>query len=234
MSRTSSLRAFVHPFVLDSVDVGDDPGRAPNEGGASASEGASEAEARRPTFYLVGIVDDSEFASAAIRLRLALVVEATLVLLVLLTLAPLLWEWTAGDRLAIRRPALTVICAAPVVGLVLLTVLACGMVTNRIDEHVFDDALAQVSVRIVNLFDQEMSNAIRELQGAVPRLLELDRADRERQRRSAGREAASVEDQGPGWRGPDPAGEGALLRRFRPQSPPPLAENGDRWPLPPG
>ena len=190
------LRAFVHPFVLDSVDADDDPGRAPDEGGATTSEGATASEgattsegataseARRPTFYLVGIVDDSEFTSAAIRLRLALVVEATLVLLVLLTLTPLLWEWTAGDRLAIRRPALTVICAAPVVGLVLLTVLACGMVTNRIDEHVLDGVLAQVSDRIADLFDQEMSNAIRELHGAVPHL--LARADRERQPRPPG------------------------------------------------
>lgn len=172
------LRAFVHPFVLDSIDARDDAGQASDEGVASATE------AGRPTFYLVGIVDDREFASAAIRLRLALVVDGTLVLLVLLTLTPLLWLWTAGDRLAVRRPALTVVCAAPVVGLVLLTVLACGMVTNRIDEHVLDGALEHVSDRIAGLFDQEMSNAIHDLRRAVPRL--LARAASERPRRPPG------------------------------------------------
>ena len=157
-----ALRAFVHPFVLDSINARDDAGGATDEGGASANE------SRRPTFYLVGIVDNNEFTSAAIRLRLALVVEATLGLLVLLTLSPLLWLWTAGDRLAVRRPALTVVCAAPVVGLVLLTVLACGMVTNRIDEYVLDGALEHVSKRIVDLFEQEISNAILKLKLALP------------------------------------------------------------------
>ena len=159
------LRVFVHPFVLDSMGVPDDADRTRDEGRASSSG------ARRPTFYLVGIVDDSEFGSAAIKLRLALVVDATLVLLVLLTLAPLLWLRTAGDRLAVRRFALTGVCAGPVVGVVLLTVLACGMVTNRIDGHVLDGAMAHVSDRIAELFDRELGAEIHKLQRQVPRLL---------------------------------------------------------------
>ena len=164
-----ALRVFVHPFVLDSIDVPEDSRRAPDEGGGGAPSGAT-----GPTFYLVGIVDDSEFGSAAIKLRLALVVDATLLLLVLLTLAPLLWLWTAGDRLAVRRLALTGVCATPVVGVVLLTVLACGMVTNRIDGHVLDGAMADMSNRIVELLDRELREDIHELQHQVPRL--LDRA----------------------------------------------------------
>ena len=162
------LRVFVHPFVLDSIDVPEDSRRAPDQGGGAPSG------ATQTTFYLVGIVDDSEFRSAAIKLRLALVVDATLVLLVLLTLAPLLWLWTAGDRLAVRGFALTGVCTTPVVGVVLLTALACGMVTNRIDGHVLDGAMADLSNRIVELFDRELREDIHELQRQVPRL--LDRA----------------------------------------------------------
>ena len=162
------LRVFVHPFVLDSIAVLEDSGGAPDRGGRAPSG------ATRTTFYLVGIVDDGEFGSAAIKLRLALVVDATLLLLVLLTLAPLLWLWTAGDRLAVRRLALTGVCATPVVGVVLLTVLACGMVANRIDGHVLDGAMAHLSNRIVELFDRELREDIHELQHQVHRL--LDRA----------------------------------------------------------
>ena len=78
----------------------------------------------RPTFYLVGIVDNSEFQSAAIGLRLSLVIYATLLLLALLTLLPLLWFWTAGDRWIIGRLGLAGVCATRVVGVVLLVVLA--------------------------------------------------------------------------------------------------------------
>ena len=159
------LRVFVHPFVLDSIDVPEDSRPAPDQGRAARS-GSS-----RPTFYLVGIVDDSEFGSAAIKLRLALVVDATLALLVLLTLAPLLWLWTAGDRLAVRRLALTGVCVTPVVGVALLTVLACGMVTNRIDGHALDDAMAHLSDRIAELFDRELRAEIHDLRRQVPRLL---------------------------------------------------------------
>ena len=173
------LLAFVHPFVLDGLDAGGDAG--PDADAARASSN----DAGRPTFYLVGLVDGPEFRSAAIRLRLALVVEATLLLLVLLTLTPLLRLWTAGDRLAVGRSALIVACATPVVGLVLLTVLACGMVTNRIDGRVLDGVLEQVSDRLADLFDQEMGEAVGALQRAVPRL--LARAQSEPRRRSDGK-----------------------------------------------
>ena len=172
------LRVFVHPFILDSIDVSHDSEPRSDQGRASSNG------TRRPIFYLVGIVDDSEFRSAAIKLRLSLVVDATLILVVLLTLSPLLWYWTAGDRLVVRRPALTGICAFPVVGVVLFTVLACGMLTTRMDEHVLDSTLEGVSDRIAELFDRELREEVRTLQRAVPHLVE--HADREEPRRRQG------------------------------------------------
>ena len=169
------LRVFVHPFILDGIDVSEDSQQR-SEGSPASSN-----QAARPTFYMVGIVDDSEFMSAAIKLRLSLVINATLILLVLLTLAPLLWFWTAGDRLVISRLGLAGVCTTPLVGVVLLVVLACGMVTNRIDEHVLDSTMEQVSKRIVGLFDQELHAEILALQRAIPRLLRS--AEREEQRR---------------------------------------------------
>ena len=168
------LRVFVHPFVLDGVAVSDGArtGPAPSNGAARAS---------RPTFYLVGVVDDPEFRSAAIRLRLGRVTVAALALLGLLTLTPLLWFWTAGERVVVGRLALLGVALLPVVGVVLFTVLACVAVTNRADEHVLDDVVEDVSERIVDLFDLELGREISFLEQDVPRL--LVRADREEPRR---------------------------------------------------
>ena len=160
-----AVRVFVHPFILDGVAV---------SGGARGDERAGPASpsgTARPTFYLVGVVDDREFRSAAIRLRLGRVIDATLALMALLTLTPLLWFWTAGDRAVVGRLALLVVVGLPVVGVVLFTVLACGVVTNRIDEHALDGAMEHVSGRIARLFDRELSDEIHRLDGAVPRLL---------------------------------------------------------------
>ena len=169
------LRAFVHPFIMDSIDVSGASESTAEQVRASSTGGG------RPTFYLVGIVDNSEFQSAAIRLRLSLVIYATLLLLALLTLLPLLWFWTAGDRWIIGRLGLAGVCATPVVGVVLLVVLACGMVTNRIDGQVLDSTMENVADRMVELFDQELRKEIRGLQGRVRRL--LARADSEARRR---------------------------------------------------
>ena len=172
-----AVRVFVHPFILDRVAVS---GGARGDARAGPS---SPGAAARPTFYLVGVVDDREFRSAAIRLRLGRVVEATLALMALLTLTPLLWFWTAGDRAVVGRLALLVVVGLPVVGVVLFTVLAYGAVTNRIDEHALDGAMEHVSGRIARLFDRELSDEIHRLEGAVPRLLA-------RARREAGAPAA--------------------------------------------
>ena len=165
------VRVFVHPFILDGIAVSDGA-----RGDARAGP-ASSRTAGRPTFYLVGLVDDREFRSAAIRLRLGRVTGATLALLGLLTLTPLLWFWTAGDRVVVGRLALLVVVGLPVVGVVLFTVLACAVVTNRLDEHGFDRAMEDVSVRIAELFDRELSGEIHRLDGAVPRLLAQARRD---------------------------------------------------------
>jgi len=169
------LRAFVHPFILDGIDV------SGGSEGTAEQDRTSSTGAGRPTFYMVGIVDNSEFQSAAIKLRLSLVIYATLLLLVLLTLSPVLWFWTAGDRLIIGRLGLAGVCATPVVGVVLLVVLACAMVTNRIDGQVLDGTVVQVADRMVELFDQELRQEILELQRRVPRLLAI--ADGEAGRR---------------------------------------------------
>ena len=170
-----ALRVFVHPFVMDGIDFSDDSRQDSRESGASRNGTA------RPTFYMIGIVDDSEFQSAAIRLRLSLVINATLFLLVLLTLCPLLWFWTAGDRLVIRGLGLAGLCATPVVGVVLFVVLACATVTNRTDEHVLDSTMELVSDRIVESFDQELQEEILKLQHAIPKL--LNKAESEEQAR---------------------------------------------------
>ena len=173
-----AVRVFVHPFILDGVAV---------FGGARGDSQASPASpgaAARPTFYLIGVVDDREFRSAAIRLRLGRVIDATLALMALLTLTPLLWFWTAGDRAVVGRLALLVVVGLPVIGVVLFTVLACGVVTNRIDEHALDGAMEHVSGRIARLFDRELSDEIHRLESAVPHL--LARARREASPRRPG------------------------------------------------
>ena len=177
------LRVFVHPFILDNLGVSDGSQDDPRAGPASSNAAARTA---RPTFYLVGIVDDQEFRSAAIRLRLGLVANAALGLLGLLTLTPLLWFWTAGNRLVVGRLALLGICALPLVGVVLFTVLACGVVANRVDEHAIDGAMEQVSKRIAALFDRELNREIQRLAGAIPHL--LAQAEREEASRRRGSE----------------------------------------------
>ena len=151
------LRMFVHPFILNDINGGD-------------SERNSTEDRASSTFYMVGIVDSEEFESDAIRLRLSLVINATLIVLVILTLCPLFWFWTAGDRLTLGPWALAAVCATPVVGVVLFVVLACGVVTNRIDERVLDDVMTNVADRIVRLFDWELHKEIVDLRGAVPYL----------------------------------------------------------------
>ena len=168
------VRVFVQPFILDGVAVSDRAGGDAQAGPASSSAAA---RAARPTFYLVGIVDDREFRSAAIRLRLGRVTNATLALLGLLTLTPLLWFWTAGDRVVVGRLALLVVGGLTVVGVVLFTVLGCAVVTSRIDEHALDGALEHVSGRIGRLFDRELSGEIHRLAGAVPGLLSQARRE---------------------------------------------------------
>ncbi len=176
------LRVFVQPFILDGVAIaggsqaGAEAGAVSSRGGAPAD--AAAARAVRPTFYLVGVVDDREFRSAAIRLRLRMVTDATLVLLALLTLAPLLWFWTAGDRAVVGRFALLGVCVFPLVGVVLSTVVVCGVIAHRLDEHALDGAMTRVSDRIAELFDRELSDEIDRLQRAVPRLLARDRRER--------------------------------------------------------
>ena len=172
------LRVFVHPFIMDGIDVSVGTDQSSEERQTSANRAA------RPTYYMVGIVDDAEFQSAAIKLRLSLVINATLILLVLLTLCPLLWFWTADDRLLITRLGLASICTTPVVGVVLFVVLACGVLTNHADQQVLDSTMEQVSNRIVKLFDQELHRKIRELQGKVHALLQ--RAQRKEPSRPPG------------------------------------------------
>ena len=174
------LRVFVHPFIMDGIDVSSPSEPTPGQGRPVSNSSA------RPTFYLVGTVDESEFQSAAIKLRLSLVIYATLLLLALLTLSPLLWFWTAGDRWFIGPLGLVGVCATPVFGVVLLVVLACAMVTNRVDGQVLDSAIEQVGDRMVKLFDQELRDEIRELQGRVPRLLARADSDARQRRRSEG------------------------------------------------
>ena len=150
------LRAFVHPFI-------------PNVNGGDSERNSQESRALQ-TFYIIGIVDSNEFESEAIRLRLSLVSNATLIVLVILTLCPLFWFWTAGDRLTLGPWPLAGVCAAPVVGVVLFVVLVCGMVTNRIDERVLDDTMKKVADRVVHLFDWELHKEIVDLHRAVPTL----------------------------------------------------------------
>ena len=154
------LRVFVHPFILHDVDLSGDSERNSPERSVS------------PTFYIVGIVDSREFESDAIRLRLSLVINVTLIVLVILTLCPLFWFWTAGDRLMLGPWRLAGVCTASVVGVILFAVLACGMVTNRIDGHVLDDTMEKVADRVVKLFDWELHKKIVDLHHAVPDLRE--------------------------------------------------------------
>ena len=91
------LRVFVHPFILDGIDAS---GLSES---ATEQDRASSSGVGRPRFYMVGILDNNEFESAAIKLRLSRVIYATLLLLVLVTLSPLLWYWTrvTGGSLAL-------------------------------------------------------------------------------------------------------------------------------------
>ena len=200
--------------------------RGGTRGRAPASPGA----AARPTFYLVGVVDDREFRSAAIRLRLGRVTNGTLALLGLLTLTPLLWFWTAGDRVVVGRLALLVVGGLPVVGVVLFTVLGCAVVTNRIDEHVLDGAMEHVSGRIAELFDRELSDEIHRLESAVPRL--LARARREAAPRRPGGKMSLPETVGsddrtltPGWSGPSIATTPTATSTTTPTGPNPGARS---------
>ena len=143
------LRIFVQPFLTGNIAAGGD---APPPGDAASSARGS----TRSAFYVVGITDENEFQSAAIRLRLKWVVNATLAVIVILTLCPMLWIRTAGDRLFVGPQMLAVFSIGSVIGIVVCVVLAYGVVTNGVDERALDDGLEEVAKRLTRLFNAEL------------------------------------------------------------------------------
>ena len=150
------LLVFIHPFIVNAIE-------APDTGDSAAEPGAPSDR----VFYMVGVTSAGDLRGEAMRLRLSWVVTATLLVLAILTLFPLLWFWTAGDRLTLGRGTLAGIVLVPAAGVVLCVVLALGIVTNRIDGNTLDDAVEAIAERMESTFDRELERRIRDLHEAA-------------------------------------------------------------------
>ena len=150
------LLVFIHPFIVNGIE-------APDTDDSAAEPGAPSDR----VFYMVGVTSAGDLRGEAMRLRLSWVVTATLLVLAILTLFPLLWFWTAGDRLTLSRSTLAGIVLAPAAGVVLCVVLALGIVTNHIDGNTLDDAVEAIAERMESTFDRELEQRIRDLHDAA-------------------------------------------------------------------
>ena len=150
------LLVFIHPFIVNGIE-------APDTDDSAAEPGAPSDR----VFYMVGVTSAGNLRGEAMRLRLSWVVTATLLVLAILTLFPLLWFWTAGDRLTLSRSTLAGIVLVPAAGVVLCVVLALGIVTNHIDGNTLDDAVEAIAERMESAFDQELEQRLCDLHAAA-------------------------------------------------------------------
>ena len=150
------LLVFIHPFIVNGVE-------APDTGDSAAEPGAPSDR----VFYMVGVTSAEDLRGEAMRLRLSWIVTATLLVLAILTLLPLLWFWTAGDRLTLSRATLAGIVLVPAAGVVLCVVLALGIVTNHVDGNTLDEAVEAIADRMAATFDRELEGRICDLHEAA-------------------------------------------------------------------
>lgn len=147
--RDIELLVFLHPFIVNNIAFSE-TGDWPTEPGTPYDR----------VFYMVGVVGADDLRNEAMRLRSSWVVTATLLVLALLTLFPLLWFWTAGDRLTLGPWSSTGIVLIPAIGVVLYVVLALGMVTNGMDEISLDHVAEKIAVRMKSKFNRELDDRI--------------------------------------------------------------------------
>ena len=170
-----TLRVFVHPFALGSIGT---PAtlQAANNGATNNGEVARVMPRQLvgpSVLYLVGITDERQFQNEAIRWRMWWVINATLGVLLVVALVPVLWLWTHGDRVNFRPGLIMLLFGASAAAVIVGVVQARGVVTHHVFGSVFDKTLEVVSEEVVERFDWELSKKIEEMKCRV-KLLMMD------------------------------------------------------------
>ena len=156
------LSIFMHPFTIQGIKGKNDAISSKEENGDEQdknSQNGSALPAEDTVFHIVGIVTTSDLQREAIRLDLAFVVDATLLICTIIALLPIIWFWTAGNRLVIAPWVPFLMGVVGTVALLFYTVMFLGYATRSIDEEVLDRVLGDIAGTMVRNFNDELSDA---------------------------------------------------------------------------
>ena len=161
------LSIFIHPFMIQEMPGGseaisrkDEKEENERDKSGDQSEDSSpngkELATSGSVFHIIGIVTSADLQQEAVRLELGTVVDATLLVCVGIALLPIVWFWTAGDRLVIARWVPCILGVSGVFALLFYTVMFLGHVTRNADEETLDRALISIAQHMVPEFNDEL------------------------------------------------------------------------------
>ena len=170
------LSIFIHPFMIQEMPGGseaisrkDEKEENERDKSGDQSEDSSpngkELATSGSVFHIIGIVTSADLQQEAVRLELGTVVDATLLVCVGIALLPIVWFWTAGDRLIIARWVPCILGISGVLALLFNTVMFLGRVTRITDEGILDQALVDIAQHMVVEFNKELKDGRRKLLG---------------------------------------------------------------------
>ena len=167
------LSIFIHPFTIQGISGGGEAiSRKEKKGnGRDDSSDQSEVSAQSgdeliinsSVFHIIGIVTTADLRREAVRLELGMVVNATLLICAGIALLPIVWFWTAGNRLLIGRWVPCLLGASSVLVLLFYTVMFLGHVTRNTDKETLDQTLIGIAQHIVKEFNTELKDGHRKL-----------------------------------------------------------------------
>ena len=165
------LSIFIHPFTIQGMPGGskaisrkdEKEGDKSDGQGEGGSPNGKESTTSGSVFHIIGIVTSADLRQEAVRLELGRVVDATLLIFAGIALLPIVWFWTAGDRLVIGRWVPCLLGTSGVLTLLFYTVMFLGHVTKNADEEILDKPLISVAQHMVQKFNAELKEGYTEL-----------------------------------------------------------------------
>jgi hypothetical protein len=150
------FEAFVHPFRVQGLRV--DSPDTPN-----TDESA--------LLYMVGILSKETLQEESKELRLALVIDALLVIGAFLACVSLLWLWTAGDRLMLAFRHFVLLLASSLMATLFYTLFVVDFSSRGWDSRSLDGALQGLSRRMQSDFGDELRTRIEGLTRETEKML---------------------------------------------------------------
>ena len=160
------LSIFMHPFTIRGIKSKNDAIASKEENGDEQDknpQNESALPADDSVFHIVGVVTTSDLQREAIRLDLAFAVDATLLICTIIALLPIIWFWTAGNRLVIAPWVPFLMGVVGTVALLFYTVMFLGYATRSTDEEALDRVLGDIAGTMVRGFNSELSEAYERL-----------------------------------------------------------------------